>query len=155
MSQAQYTIRPEILCYYEYGQESERLDNPLFRWEKVRTLDLLDRFLPRPPAMILDVGGGAGAYAFYLAEKGYVVDVVDPVPFHIEQAKGFKTSLAEQMSARTKNRPSKATLYATLNALKRFFSWLAGQPGYKSRISYSDAEYFNLSSKETRTFATA
>ena len=37
-----------------------------------------------------------------------------------------------------------------LTALKRFFIWLAGQPGYKSRISYSDAEYFNLSPKETR-----
>jgi integrase len=70
--------------------------------------------------------------------------------FHIEQAKGFKASLAEQMSARTKDRLSKATLYATLNALKRFFIWLAGQPGYKSRISYSDAEYFNLSVKEIR-----
>jgi integrase len=34
--------------------------------------------------------------------------------------------------------------------LKRFFIWLAGQPGYKSRIAYSDAEYFNLSAKETR-----
>src|SRR5271155_2654522 len=70
--------------------------------------------------------------------------------FHIEQAKGFKASLAEQMSVRTKDRLSKATLYATLNALKRFFIWLAGQRGYKSRISYSDAEYFNLSAKETR-----
>ena len=70
--------------------------------------------------------------------------------FHIEQAKGFKSSLAEQTSARTKDRLSKATLYATLSALKRFFIWLAGQPGYKSRISYSDAEYFNLSAKETR-----
>src|SRR5712691_2269069 len=70
--------------------------------------------------------------------------------FHIEQAKGFKASLAEQMSLRTKDRLSKATLYATLTALKRFFIWLAGQPGYKSRVSYSDAEYFNLSTKETR-----
>jgi site-specific recombinase XerD len=70
--------------------------------------------------------------------------------FHIEQAKGFKASLAEQTSLRTKDHLSKATLYATLSALKRFFVWLAGQPGYKSRISYSDAEYFNLSAKETR-----
>jgi integrase len=70
--------------------------------------------------------------------------------FHIEQAKGFKASLAEQTSVRTKERLSKATLYATLSALKRFFVWLAGQPGYKSKISYSDAEYFNLSVKETR-----
>ena len=67
--------------------------------------------------------------------------------FHIEQGKGFKASLSEQMSARTKDRLSKATLYATLSALKRFFIWLAGQPGYKSKISYSDAEYFNLSAR--------
>jgi integrase len=70
--------------------------------------------------------------------------------FHIEQAKGFKASLAGQTSCRTANRLSKATLYATLSAIKRFFIWLAGQPGYKSRISYSDAEYFNLSANETR-----
>ena len=54
------------------------------------------------------------------------------------------------MSLRTRDRLSKATLYATQSALKRFFIWLAGQRGYKSRISYSDAEYFNLSAKETR-----
>jgi integrase len=70
--------------------------------------------------------------------------------FHIEQAKGFKAHLAEQTSLRTSDPLSKATLYATLNALKQFFIWLAGQPGYKSRIAYSDAEYFNLSAKETR-----
>jgi integrase len=69
--------------------------------------------------------------------------------FRIEQARGFKESLAAQPSIRTNDRLSKATLYATLSALKNFFIWLAGQPGYKSRISYSDAEYFNLSAKET------
>ena len=37
-----------------------------------------------------------------------------------------------------------------LEPLKQFFIWLAGQPGYKSQISYSDAEYFNLSAKEMR-----
>src|SRR5262249_28082970 len=70
--------------------------------------------------------------------------------FHIEQAKGFRENLAEQRSLRSKDRLSKATLYATLSALKKFFIWLAGQPGYKSRISYSDAEYFNLSAKDAR-----
>ena len=34
--------------------------------------------------------------------------------------------------------------------LKRFFQWLAGQPGYRSRLCYSDAEYFNLSDKDAR-----
>jgi integrase len=70
--------------------------------------------------------------------------------FHIEQAKAFKRDLAEQRGERSGEPLSKATLYATLTSLKRFFVWLAGQPGYKSRISYSDAEYFNLSAKETR-----
>jgi hypothetical protein len=60
--------------------------------------------------------------------------------FHIQQAKGFKLNLAEQMNTRTGERLSKATLYSTLIALKRFFVWLAGQPGYKSRSSYSDAD---------------
>src|SRR4249920_383535 len=70
--------------------------------------------------------------------------------FHIEQAKAFKRDLADRRGHRNGEPLSKATLYATLTALKRFFIWLAGQPGYKSRISYSDAEYFNLSAKDTR-----
>jgi site-specific recombinase XerD len=70
--------------------------------------------------------------------------------FRIEQAKGFKAHLAEQMNAHTGKRLSAATLYSTLSALKAFFLWLAGRPGYKSRITYADAEYFNLSEKETR-----
>src|SRR6476660_9097445 len=70
--------------------------------------------------------------------------------FHIEQAKAFKRDLADQRGQRTGEPLSKATLYATLTALKRFFHWLAGQPGYKRRLSYSDTEYFNLSAKETR-----
>lgn len=45
---------------------------------------------------------------------------------------------------------SKATLLTTLTQLKRYFQWLSMQPGYKSRIQYSDAEYFNLSEKDTR-----
>jgi integrase len=41
-------------------------------------------------------------------------------------------------------------LHATLNQLKQFFQWLSRETGYKSRIQYSDAEYFNLSEKDTR-----
>jgi integrase/recombinase XerD len=70
--------------------------------------------------------------------------------FHIEQAKGFKAHLAEQTNARTGKPLSAATLYSTLGALKAFFQWLAGRPGYKSRIGYADAEYFNLTEKEAR-----
>jgi integrase len=70
--------------------------------------------------------------------------------FHIQQAVAFKAHLSRQVSRRTGECLSKATLYSTLTALKNFFHWLAGRPGYKSRLSYADAEYFNLSEKETR-----
>jgi integrase len=70
--------------------------------------------------------------------------------FHYEQAAAFKRHLAEQTGQRSGEKLSKATLYAILTQLKRFFQWLAREPGYKSRIQYSDAEYFNLSDKETR-----
>jgi hypothetical protein len=43
-----------------------------------------------------------------------------------------------------------ATVLQTLNALRAFFLWLAGRPGYRSRISYSDTDYFRLSEKDTR-----
>jgi integrase len=90
------------------------------------------------------------AVAKALARFEVFIRYKDFKSFHIEQAKAFKRDLAERQSDLTGEPLSKATLYATLTALKRFFIWLAGQPGYKSRISYSDAEYFNLSAKETR-----
>jgi len=70
--------------------------------------------------------------------------------FHFEQAVGFKKYLSKQDSQHTGEKLSKATLNSTLRHLKGFFQWLSMQIGYKSRVSYSDAEYFNLSEKETR-----
>ncbi len=70
--------------------------------------------------------------------------------FHFGQAVAFKRRLTEQPSQRSGEKLSKATLHATLAHLKRFFQWLAGQPGYKSQLQYSDAEYFNLSGKDVR-----
>jgi integrase len=70
--------------------------------------------------------------------------------FHLQQAVAFKSHLAEQKGQRSGKKLSKATLHATLTQLKRFFQWLAWQPGYKSRVQYADAEYFNLSDKDTR-----
>ena len=70
--------------------------------------------------------------------------------FHFEQAIAFKRHLAEQTGQRSGKKLSKATLHATLTQLKQFFQWLAWQPGYKARLQYSDADYFNLSEKDTR-----
>lgn len=70
--------------------------------------------------------------------------------FHFEQAIAFKRRLTEQKNQQTGEKLSKATLHSTLANVKAFFHWLAGQPGYKSRLQYSDADYFNLSEKDVR-----
>ncbi len=75
--------------------------------------------------------------------------------FHTQQAIGFKRNLAARVSARTRERLSPGTLLTTLNALRAFFQWLAGQPGYRSRLTYADADYFALSDKETRIAKTS
>lgn len=70
--------------------------------------------------------------------------------FHRAQAVAFKTKLNRVISPRSGKPLSRATVNSTLNALRSFFVWLADKPGYKSRIAYSDADYFNLSEKDVR-----
>jgi len=70
--------------------------------------------------------------------------------FHKAQAVAFKNKLDKQPAVRTGKPLSKATVNSTLSALRAFFIWLAGQPGYKSHLSYLDADYFNLNEKDAR-----
>lgn len=70
--------------------------------------------------------------------------------FHIEQAITFKDKLARERSAKTGQPLAKATVSSVLRSAKGFFVWLADQPGYRSRIRYADAEYFNLNAKDAR-----
>lgn len=76
----------EVLGYYALGGERGRLEEGYFPLERARTQELVERHLPSPPGVVLDVGGAAGAYAFWLAGRGYEVHLVDPVPLHVEQA---------------------------------------------------------------------
>ena len=70
--------------------------------------------------------------------------------YHRDQAIAFKRQLLEQPSRRGAGKLSKSTVVSTLTALRKFFYWLAGRSGYRSRISYSDADYFNPSDKDAR-----
>lgn len=70
--------------------------------------------------------------------------------FHIEQARKLKRDLNEMINPKTGKPLAKATIHSRLMAVKAFFHWLAGQPGYKSRIAYSDAEYFNPTANDSR-----
>jgi integrase/recombinase XerD len=77
-------------------------------------------------------------------------NIDDLSKFSKDKAVGFKRALTNTKN-KAKNQPlSKSTILHTLNPLKDFYKWLAGQTGYKSKISYPDIEYFNLSEKEIR-----
>ena len=76
----------QIRAYYEGGAELGRLEQGYSRIEFARTKELLDRHLPPPPASVLDVGGGPGVYAEWLADKGFRVHLVDGSPLHVERA---------------------------------------------------------------------
>lgn len=65
-------VPPEGLAYCESGREEGRLEDPQRAGplEFARTVELLQRHLPPPPASVLDVGGGPGAYSRRLLERG-------------------------------------------------------------------------------------
>src|SRR4051812_3554370 len=78
----------EVRHHYESEiDEADRLRRGAGRLELVRTQEIIRRHLPGPPLEILDVGGGAGVHAAWLADDGYAVHLVDPMPSHVEQAK--------------------------------------------------------------------
>ncbi|SCE94474.1 Methyltransferase domain-containing protein [Micromonospora purpureochromogenes] len=80
---------PDIRRYYtDVYDEAGRLDRtPQGRLERARTRELLARLLPPPPATVLDLGGGPGAYASWLAAAGHPVHLVDLVPAHAAAAR--------------------------------------------------------------------
>ena len=87
-----FSPKPSILAYYARGQEDDRLEPDEGKLERCRTEELLLRYLPAPPAVVLDVGGGTGRYAIWLAARGYTVHLVDPVPLHLDQARAHSAA---------------------------------------------------------------
>ncbi|MFC5910216.1 class I SAM-dependent methyltransferase [Streptacidiphilus monticola] len=99
------SLRPEILAFYARGQEHARLRSGGHRLEFLRTQDVLRRLLPPAPAAVLDVGGGSGVHAEWLAADGHAVTLVDPVPLHVEQAAAVPGVTVLQGDARALARP--------------------------------------------------
>lgn len=81
------TIDPKVLEAYDAGIERGRLRTGLGLIEFERTKELLREFLPKPPAVIYDIGGGYGEYAWYLASLGYEVHLFDISPRNIEMSR--------------------------------------------------------------------
>ncbi len=76
---------PIMMAHYQSGAELGRLEsrNAL---EFERSKVILTERLPAEGRLI-DVGGGPGTYSAWFASRGYQVDLVDPVPLHVEVAR--------------------------------------------------------------------
>ena len=89
-----------IADFYEESDEGTRLYSGLGQLEFERTKRILGRFLPAPPATVLDVGGGTGPYSLWLAKLGYQVHLVEPSRKLLEQARQFSQKQTDAPLAR-------------------------------------------------------
>jgi ubiquinone/menaquinone biosynthesis C-methylase UbiE len=64
--------------YYSEYPEHARLSSARGQLEFERTKRIVQRFLPIPPAVVADVGGGTGPYSFWLASLGYETHLIEP-----------------------------------------------------------------------------
>src|SRR5687768_12663411 len=87
MAPSSKTLDPAIQAYYDRAPEESRLQHGAFQLEEIRTRELILRHAPESPAVVLDVGGAAGAYAFWLAEHGYEVRLLDATPRLVDLAR--------------------------------------------------------------------
>ena len=97
----------DLSAHYAPGTEGSRLTRSAHgRLEYLRTQELVRRFLPSPPARVLDVGGGTGVHARWLVEDGYHVHLVDPVVHHVQAASELDGVSAERGDARDLSAPA-------------------------------------------------
>jgi ubiquinone/menaquinone biosynthesis C-methylase UbiE len=76
--------------FYSISAEREwmRLEQPVDgRLEFAVHRAWIGRYLPPPPARVLDIGGGPGRYSIWLAEQGYAVTLADLSPDLLALAK--------------------------------------------------------------------
>ena len=79
----------KVKKYYKTFDEQNRLiSSNSGRLEFEITMDLLHQFLPKE-GKLLDLGGGAGAYSFPLAEEGYTVLLADLSDELIHKAEAY------------------------------------------------------------------
>ena len=75
-----------IRAYYASKIEKDRLNLDHFRLEGIRTKEIIGRFLGKENLKIIDIGGGAGFYAFWLQLSGHHVSLVDLSPENVALA---------------------------------------------------------------------
>jgi len=92
-------------------------------------------------ATITGVERAVGLYEEYSQDQDFA-------SFSQKKAVGFKLWLQER--SRGGATVSITTVYNQIRYVKAFFTWLAGQPGYKSRIGLDAVSYLTLERKKVR-----
>lgn len=76
-----------VVDAYAGGGELDRMVQPRNQVEWLRTCELLQRWMPAPPARVADVGSGPGRQAQWLAGLGYETILFDLTPLHVAAAR--------------------------------------------------------------------
>jgi ubiquinone/menaquinone biosynthesis C-methylase UbiE len=110
------SVASELVEHYGVDRfEDTRLSrSPHGRLEFLRTQELIRRLLPVTRARILDIGGGTGVHAAWLAADGHAVHVVDLVPRHVDAAAALEGVTAEVGDARQLGAPDESVDVALL-----------------------------------------
>ena len=109
------TIDTTVLAGYNAGIERNRLRTGIGIIEFERTKEILREKLPAPPAVIYDIGGAYGEYAWWLSSLGYEVHLFDLSETNIKMSgeladeyPGVSLKSAEVCDARDIPRPDKS-----------------------------------------------
>jgi ubiquinone/menaquinone biosynthesis C-methylase UbiE len=110
----------DVASFYEAYDEAGRLQIDYFALEQARTRELILRNWPDPPPsgapkVVLDIGGAAGAYAYWLAELGHQVHLLDPVAKHVRQAREAAAIRAKALAS-VREGDARALPYADASA---------------------------------------
>src|ERR1700687_215639 len=87
--------------YYAEYPEHDRLSSARGQLEFERTKRIVQRFLPTPPAIVADVGGGTGPYSHWLASLGYETHLIEPSIRLVEICRNLKQSNPSKSMPRT------------------------------------------------------
>jgi len=107
-------LDPAIKRYYDRAPEETRLANGASQLEELRSRELILRHAPEAPAVVFDVGGAGGAYAFWLSERRYDVRLFDVVPRLVDVARqrnehaSYKLTSCDVADARSLPAPSES-----------------------------------------------
>ncbi len=81
-----FFVSKRISDFYNQASEERRLNTIMGGYEFERVKQLIQKYILKEPSTILDIGGGTGKYAEWLALQNHEVHLVDPILKHIKKA---------------------------------------------------------------------